>query len=65
VSRAIVEPCPACIARQGLAGRPQAASQFARVVIVAQDLAASRGAERVEAVDLQRAADHVRREVSA
>lgn len=54
-----------CVARKGLAHRPEAASQFARVVVVAQDLAQRRGAERVEAEDLQRAADHVRREVSA
>lgn len=65
MTRPVVEPCPACVARKGLAHRPEAASQFARVVVVAQDLAQRRGAERVEAEDLQRAADHVRREVSA
>lgn len=72
MKRPIAEPCSRCEARaaedalrRSTHGRPGAATQFARTVLVAQDFAVRRGAERVEAEDLRRAAEHVRREVAA
>lgn len=63
------EKCPGCAVREAIErsvrGRPAAATRFAQVVLVAQDLAVQRRADRVEAQDLERAAELVRREVSA
>lgn len=58
-------PSSAAVARRGLAERREAGNRFALTVVIATVLAAERGAERLEAEDIQRAIAHVRGGVSA